>query len=188
MDRREAQGTRPRPGRDRAEAVGPEGAERPVARERSEGVPRPDPPARGSAHLPDRTSAVPRGSHERHARLRPAGRASGRSEHHRDHVQRPRRDLHRAERAAREDGSWLRRRRAVPPGDRQDRLRRRAPCRRILADGRRALAERLTCERDHRAARPPGFGADDPEVRRGSIHGEGSGQLRNVLARVRARA
>ena len=70
------------------------------------------------------------------------------------------------------------RRRPVPPGDRQDRQCRRPAGRRVEPDGRRPPARRLPGQRHRPAAVAQRRHADDPEVRRGPLHGGRPHQLR----------
>ena len=67
-------------------------------------------------------------------------------------------------------------RQAPAPRHRPHRQRRRTPRRRQLADGRRAPAGRLACERDHPAARGRRPAAVDPPFPGGADEGGGSGQ------------
>ncbi len=69
-------------------------------------------------------------------------------------------------------GGRLPRQRAPAPDHRPDRLARRPPGRRDLADGRRPAAQRLAVQRDHPAAGPRRRRGHDPDVRLASRIGK----------------
>ena len=91
---------------------------------------------------------------------------AGRRQHHRDHVQRVRRDLDRAQGQDRAQRDRLHLAAPVPANHRPHGARRRPPGRRVVAHGGRPARRRLPDQRHRPAAGAAGAGAHHPEVPR----------------------
>ena len=159
LGRRQAPGPRAGPRRGRPEDG------RPVRRgpgQRGQGRPRQHPPARGRPGLPPRAPQVRAGDDLRHPRLRPARPAAARRRPSPKSCATPTtRSGSSGEAGSQHDRPLVHRRHPVPPGHREDRLRRRPPHRRGLTHGRRPPARRLPRQRHH-PARWPSTGRSSP--------------------------
>ena len=165
-----------RPGDDR------EAAARTAAR-RAAPDPEPAPRAQRPAPEPRRARADGRGAARRGDRPRAARAAARRHDDLGHHGERLRHLLHRALRQARADADPLPRQRPPAADHHAHRLARRAPHRRIVADGRRPLARRRPRQRHHPAARDRRAGAVDSPFRRLAAAGQGHGRHQQRDAR-----